>query len=244
MIGVDSSMLHLLLERRSRGLPTLIASTSRHVGHDQQRKLLKQGLNALEFRHDLAEDRGEKRDWRKFVGGLPVLFTSRPAGEGGRDTRRGREKEDLLCAAAEVFDGIDIDLSLDGQAIQGAIRAARDNACMALASYHAYSEDAWAGSRLGQVLEKATEHGADAVKIAVQVDSLASWRRLAAFQAGHEGIGVATLGMGKYGRISRAVLPSLGSLFTFASIGEKTAEGQMKLTETRSHIRALSLLVS
>ena len=238
----QEKLIDQLLLARAEGRHPLFASTSAPIKRDRQTELRKAGLFALEYRHDLSKDDEELDAWKDCLGELPVLFTSRSTAQGGKDDRAPRELHRLFSDAVRVFQGIDIELAMGDEAVTQSLALAREAGCTAVVSWHDHS-GVFDRNRLEETLARCVEFGADAVKIAVQTDEAGKLGEVVGFLAAHANENLAVLGMGRYGALSRVLLPHLGSLFTFASIGEETAKGQLALEPTAGSIKALGALL-
>jgi 3-dehydroquinate dehydratase len=82
---------------------------------------------------------------------------------------------------------------------------------------------------------EARSHGADIFKVATRTDTPIQLRRLLEFMTSSRlDIGLAVMGIGKLGAISRVLLARAGSVLIYASVGAVTdVEGQLSLEQLR-----------
>ncbi len=231
-------LLKLLLEARNSRLPVVMASTSSTMSLDNQRHWKQKGLDVIEIRHDLADSALTVKDWCGMPRELPLLFTCRSEREGGKGTDSESDRIRNLCHAAGHFDAVDVELSMNKSGLTEVIGHARACSCMSVASFHD-QEMTPNLSQLTRRLAEGIECGADVVKIATRTETPEALGTLLAFLTSHARDNLAVLGMGKYGSMSRMLFPSLGSLFTFAQMGESTADGQMPIEKTKTFATAL-----
>ena len=81
--------------------------------------------------------------------------------------------------------------------------------------------------------------GADITKIAAMALGGKDVQRLAAFTIENADKNIITIAMGSEGTCSRVLFPALGSLLTYASLGESTAPGQLPYSDTFDILRRL-----
>jgi 3-dehydroquinate dehydratase-1 len=86
---------------------------------------------------------------------------------------------------------------------------------------------------------RAFDAGADVAKLATWAATADDLAALLACTIAARERGVATLGMGPFGPLSRLVLPAAGSLFTFGAAGNATAPGQLPVAELAALLQRL-----
>ena len=85
---------------------------------------------------------------------------------------------------------------------------------------------------------RAQSLGADIFKVAVRTDRPEQLRNLVEFvQSPSSPIPISAMGLGKLGRISRALLANAGSVLNYAHLGLPTVEGQWSLAQLRAATR-------
>lgn len=226
-------LLTRLLRARGRGRASVVASITAPADPGQQAEWKRAGLDLIEVRNDLARTPLPLAAWRGDAEAvLPMLFTSRSVPQGGQDRRLAKTRLRQLHTAGSLFDAIDAELPMPPDGLRELLDRCREQSCTTVVSFHDH-QGIPPRDTLERILARALETGADIVKIAARVDTPQALGTLAAFMGEHSRENLAVLGMGRHGRLSRALLPTLGSLFTFAHVGAPTAEGQMSLEKTR-----------
>lgn len=102
----------------------------------------------------------------------------------------------------------------------------------AIVSYHDFTQ---IPQNLPDVLSKMAASGAKVVKFAgmpqKQSDVLRLMTETLRFSEEHPDVTLVTMAMGELGKITRVASDSFGSSWTFASVGETSAPGQLSLAE-------------
>lgn len=194
---------------------------------------------------DFAEIRLDKM--RIGPGGVRKIFSShrsliatcRP------DGRSEARRLGLLLAAIDSGAAfVDIELEADAGFRQRVMKAARASGCRVIVSYHNFKKTP-PRAELEEKIEQAFESGADIAKIACEARSRRDNARLLGLLAARRPLVV--VGMGRRGAVTRIAAPLLGSVFTYASLGEgrETADGQLDLVslerilaELKDYVRA------
>jgi 3-dehydroquinate dehydratase type I len=214
--------------------PRIIAPFTDRTRPSTLRTGVRRGLSLLEARIDLFDDVETEHvleNVRRARAIAPVLATVRSGSEGGAWKRSERDRLALYRALTPHVDALDVELD---SRIRGAVmRTARRAGRPVVLSHHDFRTTP-SPSRLDDIVRRGTKAGADVVKIATFVRGPADIQRLARLLARHPTDPLVVIGMGARGRPTRVLFPALGSLFTFASLDEKTAPGQLGLAETVS----------
>lgn len=166
---------------------------------------------------------------------VPILLTARHASEGGKNNLSSRDRADLLRKLLPHASVVDIELRTLGE-MSGLVREIRAASALIIASFHDFDRTPGA-SRLQELVAQAKAHGADACKIAVTPRTpgdLANITHLFSPSPLHP---LSAMGMGKYGRISRLLFASLGSIFNYGYLDEPTVPGQWEARRLRELIR-------
>jgi len=159
--------------------------------------------------------------------GKPVITTIRWYHEGG-----AVEMEEI----AEYTDAIDVELSSD--VFGGALKAGRKKKKPVIASFHDFTGTPDL-STLSNLIKKAKSFKADIVKVAVMPRDAGDLRTITRFTLDHYDDAIIAIAMGELGMMSRAFLPMIGSLITFASLDTVTAPGQMSLAEMKKFLSVM-----
>jgi 3-dehydroquinate dehydratase-1 len=163
----------------------------------------------------------EVKKTRRF----PCIATIRSKKEGGRWRGSEEKRLDLFKSVLPYVGAVDIELS-SKIILNHVVSSARALKKTVIVSYHDFKKTPSLAA-LRKILSKAKASGADIVKIAAFARSPGDVRRLAGFTAANRSKHIITISMGRQGVISRIYFPSLGSLITYGSLGEKTAPGQL-----------------
>ena len=229
--------------------PTLAAPLT---GHESDQFLIVEAgkLDVAEYRIDLFDDNPVTDARTDFLsnfrlatmqGGFAhhpaTLATIRSETEGGKwpaglsDFRFG-----IYAELTELVDGFDVEVS--------ALKLLNTVAEMALisdkvtiGSFHDF-ESTPPEKELLDIIARAENNGAEATKLAVQINTKDDLTRLTEFTQEHsEAHNLVVVGMGEaYGPASRYILPAAGSLMTFAAGETATAVGQPAIDELRESL--------
>lgn len=174
----------------------------------------------------------------------PLLFTNRPAWEGG--SFAGPEEERLALLHEAVASGaayIDIELRAEPAGRQALLAAAGPSATRTIISWHDFSGTPAAGELAGIVTEMA-DSGARIGKIVTTAGDFQDVLRVLALQesAMKKGFPLIAFCMGRLGAISRLATLELGGYMTYAApdSGRATAPGQLPVSVLRAMLHNLA----
>ncbi|MGV1097792.1 type I 3-dehydroquinate dehydratase [Thiovibrio sp. JS02] len=161
----------------------------------------------------------------------PLLFTHRPAWEGGACQDEEEKRIALLMeAAAGGAAYVDIELNSPPDLQAQLIAAARENNCQSIVSWHDFTGTASAQA-LQSILQRQCRSGAAIGKIVTTARCFQDVFRVLALQevAAETGFPLIAFCMGKAGMISRVATTDLGGYMTYAAPdqGAPTAPGQL-----------------
>ncbi|MEO5355685.1 MAG: type I 3-dehydroquinate dehydratase [Nitrospirae bacterium YQR-1] len=159
---------------------------------------------------------------------LPVIATCRAFEEGGAVEINDGKRIDLLTAAAQCADAIDIELN--SRIFGDIMKIAKSKEIPLIASFHDFKKTP-PQDELEHILEKSKQAGADITKIALMANTMEDVGLLAGFTLRHRDAAIVCISMGSVGMASRVFFPLIGSLFTFATIETTTAPGQLSVDE-------------
>ncbi|MEC4686481.1 MAG: type I 3-dehydroquinate dehydratase [Nitrospirota bacterium] len=168
--------------------------------------------------------------------GKPLIATVRSTEEGGQRDISDSERIRLFNLTRNSTDFIDIEAR--AEIFDKVMNLARDAGITLIASYHNF-EGTPSYDELSGFITEYRERGADIVKIATTANSKDDLRTMTRLTLDHYQEGIVSICMGVKGLISRLFFPSVGSLFTFASIGNSKAPGQIPVLELRKYMEAL-----
>jgi 3-dehydroquinate dehydratase I len=221
-----------------RHAPTVIASFTDRTPLATLRSAAEKGLDLAEARVDLFRERDSKkivRFVREVATVVPVLATLRSTSEGGK--WNGDDGEGLALYRELLPQVAAIDIELASPIRAATVQVARRHRRSVVLSHHDFNRTP-ADAELDRVIAQSRSAGADITKIATLVKSEEDVARLAALFARHAEAPLVVIGMGEIGKKTRIFFPALGSLFTFASLDQTTAPGQLKLAETVRELKA------
>ena len=166
---------------------------------------------------------------------LPILLTVRnQKEEGALKVFPDVEKWSLLEAGLPLVDMVDIELSapLLKQTIALAHRLKKK---VIVSSHHFKATPSQ--DELAAILRKAKAAGADIIKIAGYANTNDDMWRMVDFTRMHAKENIITMSMGPLGKISRLILPTIGSIYTYSFIGTPKAPGQIDINTLTSHLK-------
>lgn len=175
-------------------------------------------------------------EWRGLLrGGLPTIVTNRPKWEGGYFEGSEEERIDLLLDAADSgVSCVDIELSASEEMKNRIFEAVKEETSV-IVSFHDFQKV----PPIPELMERVrdiVETGGDYAKIIGfardREDSLRVLDFLIKATEEFE-IPVIAFAMGESGRFTRLAAPLLGSLITYAAVGEEAAPGQIDLSTVK-----------
>ncbi len=221
-----------------RKAPFLVGVVSPRTLEDDLNCLLKDAPDMIEYRADLGDTLNESRvvlhlEGIREVLPFPILFTLRDKSEGGCFDGNDSLRASLYRAALPHVAAIDIETSNAGSLESIRTEAQLGDATLIL-SYHNFSETP-PDALLEDVVDRALSLGADIAKIATMCATPEDAHRLLSVPLRHESKGIAVVGMGAYGRVTRIAAPAFGSLLGYAFTGtsDMPVPGQLTVTELR-----------
>ena len=163
----------------------------------------------------------------------PLIITARDPREGGANKLRLRQRRDLLARFLNHADYIDVELRL-ASVLLPSFGSAANKSIRRIISFHDFKSTPSVRILTAKTRE-ARSHGADIFKVATRTDTPIQLSRLLEFMTSSRlDIGLAVMGIGKLGAISRILLTRAGSVLIYASVGAVTdVEGQLSLEQLR-----------
>ena len=165
---------------------------------------------------------------------MPLIITARHPHEGGASKLRLRQRRDLLARFLNHADYIDVELR-SAPALRLLLNLAENKDVRRIISFHNFKSTPTARV-LSAKAREARSQGADIFKVATRTDTPMELGRLLEFMTSSRlDLGLAVMGIGKLGAISRVLLARAGSVLIYASVGTVShAEGQLALEELRA----------
>jgi 3-dehydroquinate dehydratase-1 len=166
----------------------------------------------------------------------PLIITARSPTEGGANNLSLARRRELLMRFLPNATFLDVELS-SATAFSALLkRARRGNSQIILSLHDTTTMPALAA--LQAAARRAHSLGADIFKVAARTDQPEQLRTLVDLtQSPSSPIPISAMGLGKLGRISRALLAEAGSVLNYAHLGRPTVEGQWSLAQLRAATR-------
>ena len=163
----------------------------------------------------------------------PLIVTARHPHEGGARELRLRHRQDLLVRFLKHADYTDVELR-SVRELRSLLKLAAKKNVRKIISFHNFKATPSVRT-LSTKAREAKSHGADIFKVATRTDTPMELGRLLEFMAGTRlDLGLAVMGIGKLGAISRVLLARAGSVLIYASVGPASpVEGQLSLEQLR-----------
>lgn len=203
---------------------------------------MESGINrAVEIGADLIELRLDKLEnpqgWEKLLPeGVPTIVTNRTKKEGGHFGVEERDRIRFLLEAVEAgASSIDIELSTEEKLRNKVLRKARAEGTSTIISFHDF-ESVPSIRELMEKGRKMEKVGCDFGKIIGYSNNSQEALSMLDFlinSSENLEIPMIAFAMGKRGEFTRLASTLLGSPFTYASIEEKTAPGQLSVGEVK-----------
>jgi len=198
------------------------------------------GAKYIEYRFDFFE-KYDELNYAKFAHSVdvPIIFTFRAPCEGGMAIIEVGKRQQILFSMLDYGpDYIDVEWSSDKIFLTDLIRKGKDAGVKFIISWH----DMEKTPPLFEI-EEAIEQikqlpldfspGNDIIKIATTAvefrDNVNILRFCKSARAGN--FQIITFCMGQMGIISRVLSPAMGAVFSYAFIGERTAAGQISISD-------------
>lgn len=163
----------------------------------------------------------------------PLIITARDPHEGGANKLRLRQRRDLLARFLNHADYVDLELRV-ASALLPSFDLAGNKSVRRIISFHDFKSTPSVRILTAKARE-ARSYGADIFKVATRTDTPIQLRRLLEFMTRSRlDFGLAVMGIGKLGAISRVLLARAGSVLIYASVGAVSdVEGQLSLEQLR-----------
>lgn len=167
--------------------------------------------------------------WKKLTKWRFVAVCKNPREQGGF-AGSDKRKVDLLLVAAPFVDYLDVGLHTGPREIVR-LRKGKKKAKLIL-SHHDFKKTPKA-TELKNIVKNAVKHGADIIKIATMVKSLADNQRLIelAMELKQRRLRHIIIGMGEMGMTTRILSQKLGNELQFVALESVTAPGQLSLAQ-------------
>jgi 3-dehydroquinate dehydratase I len=206
---------------------------------DKNADIAKHKVQMLELRIDLFKNKDvsyavEQFKLRRKLK-IPLLLTIRnQKKEGAVKEFPDQVKWTLLEKLVPLCDWVDIELS--SKLCAKTIKLARAHKKKVMISAHDFKKTP---KNLNELLKKGLSTRADLVKIAAQANTPQDFFTMLEFTQKNNKHALATMCLGKWGGLSRVILPSVGSRLVYTFLNKPTAPGQI---DVKTLITALNSL--
>lgn len=185
-------------------------------------------IDWLEFRlDDLREHLDEAEALAEVFRGR-LLVTARHPSEGGKGELTQESRFTLLRRFLPYAGWMDVELRTVPEA-EEVLAAARAQGVKVIGSFHDFTAMP-PDAVLARSIASAMEHGLDAAKLAVRMETLGDLFVLAAMVE-TSSIPLSAMGMGPVGKLSRLVLARAGSILNYGYLQTPNAPGQWPARE-------------
>ena len=166
----------------------------------------------------------------------PLIITARHPREGAFNGLSVARRRDLLLRFLPGAAYVDVELRSSKQ-LGAILEAARRRNVRRIISVHDLRTTP-SLDRLHMLADAAEALAPDVFKIATRTDTAGELERLLAFfDSRKRRLAISAMGIGKLGRVSRALLAARGSALHYVHLGTSAAEGQFSLAEMRRATR-------
>jgi 3-dehydroquinate dehydratase-1 len=219
------------------GTPRIVLSLNDATPPDLIHEARQLGLDLVELRIDQYssfDSRHVLRELARFKE-CSTIATIRIKAEGGVWNLPEQERLSLFKKVIPEVNAVDIELSAE-TILPDVVQAAHAARKIALISYHNFDGTPTL-DELNGIMDEAKSFGADIVKIAAMAAKPEDIQTLAGFTIANATKNIVTIAMGSEGALSRVFFPALGSLLTYAYVGQPTAPGQLGYIELLALLR-------
>ena len=217
--------------------PVIVAVISEKIIENTARAV-KLGADAIEIRLDMMnqnENMHEILSTAKENFNIPIIITNRITSEGGNWKASEYERIKILTTLLPDADAVDIELRAPLR--DKVISEARKLGKTIIVSAHDFKRTP-PPDELTRILEEEHSAGGDISKLAVMPHTPQDVLNL--LQASlNATFPVCTIAMGNLGRHTRIIASLYGSKLTYASIGEATAPGQLRVDKVYELMKAI-----
>ncbi|MBU3665686.1 MAG: type I 3-dehydroquinate dehydratase [Chthoniobacterales bacterium] len=204
--------------------PLVVATVHTPRGLRQAARSVPKGIDLVEIRLDCLARHSEIVSEFGPLIRCPLLFTARHPREGGASGVPAGHRRFVLEQFLPLASAVDVELRSvpDMRDTTSAVRRAGKTLVL---SFHDFGRTPPLADLRAKVAS-ARRAGADVVKIASTLRSARDLATLLLLQTSHPQIGLATMGMGPLGRVSRLVLAAAGSHLNYGYLDRAQVEGQ------------------
>ncbi|BDH79620.1 3-dehydroquinase [Methanothermobacter tenebrarum] len=190
------------------------------------------GADILEIRIDAIKN-PSKAKIKELAGNIqsPFIATNRSSEEGGLFKGSEKERIELLAAAAEEAEYVDIELRTKKEELKKIIELPVKK----IISYHNFHETPTL-ERLSRIVKEEKRIGHIA-KVAVMPNTIKDTLTILELSSKEDDL--IAISMGELGKYTRIITPLFGSPITYATGGKPSAPGQLEIEKTRLILKEL-----
>ncbi len=218
----------------SAGKVLTVATAHTVAGLREALRLRAGDADIIEVRLDCLASRERLLDTAVPAIRVPVLLTARHPSEGGSGGFTSVGRRALLEKYLPWASAIDVELRC-ADALRGVTDAAAARGVPCVISHHDFRRTPPL-ARLRGIVRDARRAGAGVVKVATQLRHAGDLAVLLLLQAVEGGRGLATMGMGPLGRVSRLALAAAGSRLNYGYLDRAQVPGQWPARRLRELI--------
>ncbi|MDI9624752.1 MAG: type I 3-dehydroquinate dehydratase [Methanothermobacter sp.] len=187
---------------------------------------IERGADILELRIDAIEN-PSKAKIRELASNIqyPFIATNRSPDEGGLFKGSEKERIELIIAASEEAEYVDIELQTKKEELEKIIELPVKK----IISYHNFHETPTL-ERLSRIVIEEKKIG-DIAKIAVMPKTIKDTLTILELSSREDDL--IAISMGELGKYTRIITPLFGSPITYATGGKPSAPGQLEIEKTR-----------
>lgn len=202
------------------------------AAHKSAKNAILAGADLIELRIDAIKN-PDPDDVLKLIKDIehPVIATNRKIEEGGLFDGSESERVEILLSAAKNADIIDIELQTNQEYLKKIVKAANST----IVSYHDFNRTPSVEFLL-DIVEREKDIG-DIAKFAVMPNKMSD--TLIVLDVLSRVDNTVGISMGDMGTYTRFIAPLFGSPITFASLGNKSAPGQIDIEITKNILHEL-----
>ena len=217
-----------------------IAAKNANETRKKAKKAIELGADLIEIRLDYFNSiiLTELHELVKFIQ-KPVILTLRKPSEGGNFQRPESERIDTLRKIIETRPAY-VDVEINTQNFEDLIQLGNKNSVKIIGSYHDFEKT----PGLEVLLDKITSIRRKGGKIAKLITTATSQKdNIVLFNLLNQinDIDLIAFAMGSKGITTRVLSPKFGALFTFASVEEQTAPGQIHISKMKEILKLMEL---
>jgi 3-dehydroquinate dehydratase I len=169
---------------------------------------------------------------------IPVLITARHPAEGGIGKLSASQRAAMYHRFLPYATLLDIELR-SASAMKEVCKSARTQGVKLVLSHHNFKSTPPLKTLL-ELARKAATLDADIFKVATMTSKASELARLVEFANAKSPIKCATMGMGKFGQVSRLTLALAGSVLNYGYLHKANAPGQWEARELKALLKRLN----